>query len=30
MTLAIALGYDWLYARLAPEVRRTVREAIEQ
>ena len=28
MTMALAIGYDWLYDRLTPELRRTVREAI--
>lgn len=30
MTLALAIGYDWLYAKLPADVRATVREAIEQ
>ncbi|MCX7047855.1 MAG: heparinase II/III family protein [Candidatus Sumerlaeota bacterium] len=30
MTMALATGYDWLYARLAPEDRATIREAIEK
>lgn len=28
MTMAVALGYDWLYDRLSADTRRTVREAI--
>lgn len=28
MVMALAIGYDWLYDRLSPELRRTVREAI--
>ena len=28
MTLAMAIGYDWLYSRLGPEPRATIREAI--
>lgn len=28
MVTALAIGYDWLYERLTPELRRTVREAI--
>jgi hypothetical protein len=30
MTLAMALGYDWLYAELAPADRAVIREAIEK
>ncbi len=30
MTLAVALGYDWLYAVLSPADRAEIREAIEQ
>jgi hypothetical protein len=30
MTLAIAVGYDWLYERLSPELRQASREAIEK
>ena len=29
MTLAVAIGYDWLWADLKPETRATVRQAIE-
>ena len=29
MTLAIAVGYDWLYEQLSPELRQASREAIE-
>lgn len=29
MTLAIAVGYDWLYRQMSPELRRASREAIE-
>lgn len=29
MTLALAIGYDWLYADLTPEDRAVIREAIE-
>src|SRR5688572_13347887 len=28
MTMALAIGYDWLYDRLSPESRKTIREAI--
>ena len=30
MTLAIAVGYDWLYEQLSPELRQASREAIEK
>jgi len=30
MTLALAVGYDWLYQQLSPELRQASREAIEQ
>lgn len=30
MTLAIAVGYDWLFEQLSPELRQASREAIEQ
>jgi hypothetical protein len=30
MTLALAVGYDWLYAQLSPELRQASREAIEK
>jgi hypothetical protein len=30
MTLALAVGYDWLYAELSPADRTEIREAIEQ
>ena len=30
MTLAMAVGYDWLYTRLSPEERQLVRQAIEE
>ena len=30
MTLAMAVGYDWLYAKLTPELRLELRTAIEQ
>jgi len=29
MTLAIAVGYDWLYTQMSPELRQASREAIE-
>ncbi|MCX6892756.1 MAG: hypothetical protein NTX51_14740 [Verrucomicrobia bacterium] len=29
MTLAMAVGYDWLYAQLSPDLRQASREAIE-
>jgi len=28
MTMAMAIGYDWLYSELEPEARKTIREAI--
>lgn len=28
MTMAVAIGYDWLYDKLSPEARRVIREAI--
>ena len=30
MTLALAVGYDWLYEQLSPELRQASREAIER
>ncbi len=30
MTMAIAVGYDWLYDQLSPGLRKTVKDAIEQ
>jgi hypothetical protein len=30
MTLAMAIGYDWFYHQLSPEIRALVREAIEK
>jgi hypothetical protein len=30
MTLAMAMGYDWLYGQLSPELRQASREAIEK
>jgi hypothetical protein len=30
MTLALAVGYDWLYEQLSPELRQASREAMEQ
>ena len=30
MTLALAVGYDWLYGQLSPELRQASREAIEK
>ena len=30
MTMAVAIGYDWLFDKLSPETRRVVRESILQ